>query len=467
MAGMPPSVVVIGGGVSGLSAAHYVRQRLGADCDLTVIESGPDVGGKIRTRTLADLPVDTGPDAFLSRAPQLRSLLEELGLADDTVGPAASGAFIWSRGRLRPLPPGATFGLPERVLPLVRSGLISILGSVRAAADLVLPRTPLPADLSVEDLVRPRFGTEVYERMVEPLLGGVHAGSAAVLSAPSTVPEITAMAASGRSMILTMRRRRRAAAPPTSGPPTPPLVSLRGGLDRLTRALVTSVGPHRVRAGERALSVSVEPSGAFVVETDRGSYRADHVVLATPAYVTADLLEGLSPDVAASLRAIPYVDVASIVLAFAAADLPPLPTGTGFLVPPVERELLVGSTWLTSKWPHLVNDDVVIIRSLVGRYGDTRWIGMDDDALIAAVRDGLARMVGITAAPVETIVQRWPAAMPQYVVGHGALLERIDTSLARHPGLHLTGAAYRGVGLAGCVAQGHAVATTIAVGSPR
>ncbi|MHB1066716.1 MAG: protoporphyrinogen oxidase, partial [Candidatus Nanopelagicales bacterium] len=171
---MARSVVVVGGGVSGLAAAYYLRRALVEPAQITVLDDAARPGGKIRTRTLAGLPVDTGPDAFLSRAPQLKSLIEDLGLADDVVGPAASGAFIWSRGRLRPLPAGATFGLPERVLPLVRSGLISIPAALRAAMDVVMPTTRLPDDPTVEELIRPRLGTGVFDRMVEPLVGGVH-----------------------------------------------------------------------------------------------------------------------------------------------------------------------------------------------------------------------------------------------------------------------------------------------------
>ncbi len=463
---MSRSVIVIGGGVSGLSAAYFLRQALGPESDVVVLERDEVPGGKIRTRTLAGLPIDTGPDAFLSRAPVLRQLIEELGLTDQIEGPASSGAYIWSRSRLRPLPAGATFGLPERVWPLVQSGLISLPGAARAALDVVLPRTTLGDDPSVEDMVRPRFGSEVYERMVEPLLGGVHAGSAAVLSAPSTVPEIAAMATAGRSMVLTMRARKRRAPKPT-GKPAPALVSVRGGLDGLTQALVGAVGADRIRTGQRVTDIAAGPDGGYVVRTETDTFVADHVVLTTPAYIAADLLADLAPSAASELRGIPYVGVASVVLAYPKAELPELPEGTGFLVPPVEQEFLVGCTWLTSKWPHLVNDDVVIIRSLVGRYGDDRWASIDDAGLIERVRESLRRMVGIESAPVETLVQRWPGAMPQYVVGHASRLERIDSALELQPGLHLSGAAYRGVGLAGCVAQGHAVATKIAEGSSR
>lgn len=459
---VPASVAVVGSGISGLATAYYLRQVLGTDAHVVVIDQAEAPGGKIRTRTLAGLPVDVGPDAFLSRAPQLKALIDSLGLTDQVDGPAASGAFIWSKGSLRPLPAGATFGLPEKVWPLVQSGLISIPGALRAAMDVVLPTTRQPDDPTVEQLVRPRLGGDVFERMVEPLLGGVHAGSAKVLSAKSTVPEIVAMTSGKRSLIMAMRGRKKPPPPPPGAKPAPALVSIRGGMDRLTDALVEAIGPEQFRLGQRVTSLRQAPEGGWDLATEAGTERFDHVVLATPSYAAADLIAAIDDAVAEDLRAIPYVDVAGIVLAFKKSEIPPLPEGTGYLVPPIEGDLIVGSTWLTSKWPHLVNDDVVIIRSLVGRWGDTRWMEMDDEQLINVVREALHTVVNIDAEPIDVLIQRWPAAMPQYVVGHAARLEQIDAALARHPGLHVTGAAYRGVGLAGCVAQGHALATTIA-----
>lgn len=464
--GRQARIVVVGAGISGLATAYFLRRELHPDATITVLDPAVVPGGKVRTVPLAGLPVDTGPDAFLSRAPELRELIAELGLADDVVEPLAGGAYVWSRGRLRPLPPGMAFGLPERLAPLLRSGLLSPAGTLRAGLDLVLPTTRLPEEPTVADLVRPRFGAEVYHRLAAPLLGGVHAGDPEVLSAPSTVPEITALARAGRSTYLTMRRRRRAA-PAPAGPRVAPLVSLRGGLGRLTGALTDALGPGVVRTGVAARGLEHRVGDGFTVRTDAGGYDADRVVLATPAYVAADLLDPVLPQAAATLRDIPYVDVANTTVAFHRDQVPTLPRGTGFLVPPVEGELIVGCTWLTQKWPHLVNDEVVLIKAMVGRYGDRRWLDLSDGQLVAAVRDGLGQMLGIDATPFDTLVQRWPAAMPQYTVGHAARLARLDTEVATLPGLSLTGAAYRGSGLAGCVAQARTTATRIAEGAHR
>lgn len=436
------STLVLGSGISGLATAYYLRR---GGSPVTVLEASGQVGGKVTTLEVAGLPVDVGPDAFLSRGADLRQLIEDLGLTGDIVEPQTGGSYIWSRGKLRPIPPGAAFGLPDRLVPLLRSGLLSPLGVARAGFDIVLPATKTNDDPSIADLVRPRFGDDVYHRMVEPLLGGVHAGDPAQLSARSTVPEIYAIASGSRSVYLSMRKR-----PKPTGKRQAPLVSLRGGMGRLTQALARDVD---VRLNTPATTLERTADGWRV-----NDLTADHVVLATPAYVTAELLRATAPELANELQ-IPYVDVANATLAFRPSDVPALPLGTGFLVPPIEREFIVGCSWLTNKWPHLVNDDVVLIKCMVGRAGDRRWLPMSDAEIVEGVRDGLARILGIDAEPQETLVQRWPRAMPQYVVGHAERLSRIDRLTP--PGLHLTGAAYRGAGLAACTTGAVATATSI------
>ncbi|HRY08979.1 MAG: protoporphyrinogen oxidase [Actinobacteria bacterium] len=439
---MAGSTLVLGSGISGLATAYYLRR---GGSPVTVLEASGQVGGKVTTLEVAGLPVDVGPDAFLSRGADLRQLIEDLGLTGDIVEPQTGGSYIWSRGKLRPIPPGAAFGLPDRLVPLLRSGLLSPLGVARAGFDIVLPATKTNDDPSIADLVRPRFGDDVYHRMVEPLLGGVHAGDPAQLSARSTVPEIYAIASGSRSVYLSMRKR-----PKPTGKRQAPLVSLRGGMGRLTQALAREVD---VRLNTPATTLERTADGWRV-----NDLTADHVVLATPAYVTAELLRATAPELANELQ-IPYVDVANATLAFRPSDVPALPLGTGFLVPPIEREFIVGCSWLTNKWPHLVNDDVVLIKCMVGRAGDRRWLPMSDAEIVEGVRDGLARILGIDAEPQETLVQRWPRAMPQYVVGHAERLSRIDRLTP--PGLHLTGAAYRGAGLAACTTGAVATATSI------
>jgi len=414
-----PHVVIVGGGISGLATAHFLQSRLGAKVQLTVIEAGPQLGGKVATAQFGGHRVDTGPDALLVRVPAMAALLEDLGLGDQVVAQAALGAHVWSRGRLRRLPTGTLFGVPDRLLPLLKSRLLSPTGLARAGLDLVLPRRQVGQDPSIADLVAPRLGSQVFDRLVEPLLGGVHAGRAAELSARSTVPDIEALARNNRSLYLGLRRLRRHA-PPASGGPV--LVTLVGGLARLVEALTARLGEADLRLDSTVRLVARDRDGYRVDLVDGVSIAADAVVLATPAFVTAALLADLAPDAAAALGQVPYVDVATIWLAYPRSAVGRSLDGTGFLVPPEEGKLLVGCTWSSVKWPHLADDDLVLIRCMVGRRGDRRWLSMDDDTLVRRTHDELVEAMGLTGGPVHQRIQRWPQAMPQYLVGHASRL---------------------------------------------
>ena len=454
-----PKVVVVGGGMSGLATAHFIHRHLGEGVQITLVEAEPQLGGKVATQEFGGHLVDTGPDALLMRVPAMATLLKDLGFNDQLVAPASLGAHVWSRGRLRRLPTGTLFGVPDRLVPLVKSQLLSPMGLVRAALDLVLPRNrSLSDDPSIADLVAPRLGAQVFDRLVEPLLGGVHAGRAAELSARSTVPEIAALAQKNRSLYLGLRRLRHHAAPSSGGPV---LITLAGGLVRLIEALAAQLGKADVRLNTNVSLVAREGAGYRVDLADGQSIAADAVVLATPAFVSSRLLTDVAPDVATVLDEIPYVDVATIWLAYPPSAMGRPLDGTGFLIPPEEGKLLVGCTWSSAKWPHLHDDNLVLIRCMVGRRGDTRWLSMDDQALVSGVHDELVESMGLTSGPIHQSIQRWPNGMPQYVVGHQNRLDAMKASLSRLPGLYLTGAAFRGVGLASCVADAERTAKEV------
>lgn len=455
-----PRVVIVGGGISGLATAHHLHRRLGSNVRLTLVEGSQRLGGKIDTQPLGGHLVDTGPDAMLVRSPAMAALLDDLGLGDHVVAPAALGAHVWSRGRLRRLPPGTLFGVPDRLLPLLRSRLLSPAGLARAAMDLVLPRRrQVASDQSIAELVVPRLGRQVFERLVEPLLGGVHAGRASELSARSAAPDIEALARKNRSLYFGLRRLRRAA-PPASGGPA--LVTLDGGLVLLVEALTAGLADDDLRLGSAAIGVARIGSGYRVDLADGQSIPADAVVLATPAFVTARLLADLVPDAATVLAGLPYADVATITLAYPRRAVQRPLDGTGFLVPPQEGKLLVGCSWSSAKWPHLADDDLVLIRCMVGRHGDRRWLEMDDAALVRRVHAELSEAMALTEGPSDEHVQRWPNGMPQYLVGHQDRLDALASALRPMPGIFLTGSAYRGVGLASCVADAERSTTDIA-----
>jgi oxygen-dependent protoporphyrinogen oxidase len=291
-------------------------------------------------------------------------------------------------------------------------------------------------------------------------VGGVHAGLTDLLSARSAVPDVDALARGNRSLYLALRRRQGAGGGPVLG-------TLDGGLRTLVDAL-TGAAVERgtdVRTGTTATTVQRGPAGYRVALDNGTALDAGTVVLATPAYTTADLVAPLAPEAAAALREIPYADVASVTLEYPPAAVGRPLDGTGFLVPPAEHRLLVGCTWIQAKWPHLAGGPTVLIRCLVGRYGDDRPVPADDDALVRDVHGELVEIMRLSETPQAAHVRRWPGALPQYTVGHAGRVTRTEAALGALPGLHVTGAAYRGLGIAACVTQARATAEAVLSGA--
>jgi oxygen-dependent protoporphyrinogen oxidase len=449
-------VVVVGGGISGLVTAYFLsRGNEPVPLRITLVEGEESVGGKIRTETVGGFSIDAGPDAILARSPRVVDLITDLGLLDDVSRPASRRAYVWTRGQLRPLPPMSLFGVPETPVPLLRSRVLSPWGALRAGADFVLPRQQLPPDPTISDLLRPRFGGEVFDQLIDPLLGGVHAGRADRLSARSAVPEVYLAARSSRSTYLAMRRRE---APTSRGLG---MISLRGGLQRLVDALVEAMPQVEIRTGAPLTRIERDGFGWWL-HTDSGEpIGADSVVLATPAPVTAQLLAEHSTAAADALRDIPYIGVATVMLVYPRSAIGRPLDGTGFLVPPRAGRMIVGATWSTAKWDHLLDEETAVLRCAVGRHGDTRWELMPDTELVRRVHEELSLTMRLGQQPSETVVRRWPGSMPQYTVGHERRLVTVARELGDLPGLHVTGAAYRGVGISGCIAQASGVADAV------
>ena len=451
----PRRIVIVGGGVSGLAVAYRVS-RAADSPSVVLLEAADRLGGKVDAVAIGGTRVDTGPDSLMVRAPAVSQLVDELDLRDAVREPSAGGAYLWTRGRLRPLPRGSVFGIPDRVRPLLRSRVVRLPGLARAGADLVLPRTRTGPDPTVADLLLPRLGREVFDRIVDPLLGGVHAGRAERLSARSAVPEVFRMLDGRRSAFLTVRRLG-AKRPPSTGSP---LVSLQGGLGALVERLRQRAvdGGVEIRTGAQVTAITRDGDG-YLVTAGGEQLAADAVVVTTPTHDAATLLGGLSPELAGTLRGMESIGVATVLFAYP-LDVLDGRAGTGFLVPPVDGRLLVGCTWMTQKWPHLGGTHAVV-RCMVGRDLDQRFETLPDAQLVGELRQELRDSLGITAAPLAQHIRRMPAAMPQYTVGHGDRLATIDRALAAHPGLHLTGAGYRGVGLSGVITDANATAEKV------
>ncbi|MDP3967063.1 MAG: protoporphyrinogen oxidase [Nocardioides sp.] len=440
-----PPVVVVGAGVGGLTAARALAD---AGRRVVVLEATDRVGGKLLVHEVAGVRVDVGAEAMLARRPEGTALAEALGLAVEH--PATTASRVWTRGALRPLP-RSVMGAPVDASSLRESGVLSPEGLDRALREPEIPCEPVTDDVSVGDLVAARFGDEVVDRLVEPLLGGVYAGHARRLSARACVPPLLAALAEGPLL-------GRAAPAPTG----PVFAGLPGGMGTLTAALAAD--PRiTVRTGTtaRALRRTAEGFALTVGPTrDEEEVLASDVVLAVPAAPAARLLADLAPGAATGLGSVESASMAVVTLAFAvdALEGTDAMTGSGFLVPPVDGRHIKASTFSANKWDWVRRAGeagpapVRLLRTSLGRHGEERALQADDAALVRASLTDLAQATGLRAAPVAAHVQRWGGGLPQYAVGHLDLVERVRADVARASaagpgGLAVCGATYDGVGI--------------------
>ncbi|MEN3586124.1 protoporphyrinogen oxidase [Streptomyces sp. ZYX-F-203] len=451
-------VVVVGAGIAGLAAAHRL---LGRGFGVTVLEASDRVGGKLWPGEVAGARVDLGAESMLARRPEAVDLAREAGLADRLGPPATATAALWTRGALRPLPQGHVMGVPGRGSAL--AGVLSAEGVARAGREPELPGTEVGEDVAVGTYVAARLGREVVDRLVEPLLGGVYAGDAYRLSLRSAIPALYEAARAGGSLTEAVSRiRTRAAAGPAGGPV---FMGLAGGVGTLPAAVAEAVRARggRVRTGTAVTALRRGAGGGWSVIAGGAELRADSVVLAVPAPAAAALLRQEAPGAAAELAAVEYASMALITLVYRRTDATALPEGSGFLVPPVDGRTIKASTFASQKWGWIAeeNPDLVVVRTSVGRHGETEILGRDDAALVDVSRHDLREATGLAASPVATRVTRWDDGLPQYPVGHHARVARIREHVARLPGLAVCGAAFDGVGIPATIASAYAAVETL------
>ncbi|TXS46934.1 protoporphyrinogen oxidase [Streptomyces sp. uw30] len=447
-------VVVIGGGIAGLAAAHRL---LDAGRHVTVLEASDRVGGKLLPGEIAGVRVDLGAESMLARRPEAVALAREVGLDERLQPPATATASIWTRGALRPMPKGHVMGVPGTAAAL--SGVLSDEGLARIERDADLPRTEVGDDVAVGEFVAARLGREVVDRLVEPLLGGVYAGDAYRISMRSAVPQLYQAAKTHDSLTEAVREiQARAAANQQTGPV---FMGIEGGVGQLPLAVAQSV---RARGGDIVTGAPVtelrrEASGGWRVVAGDRVLRADAVVVAVPAPAAAALLRAEAPEAAAELAGVEYASMALITLAYRRADAD-LPAGSGFLVPPVDGRTIKASTFASQKWGWIGDEDpdTLVLRTSVGRHGETEILGREDDHLVDVSRRDLKEATGLDATPLQTRVTRWTDGLPQYPVGHHARVARVREHVAKVPGLAVCGAQYDGVGIPACIASAYAAA---------
>ncbi len=466
-------MVIVGGGIYGLSTAlALLEQARAADVPVTctVLEAAPVWGGKIRTHRVGPLVMEAGPDSFLSQKPWAIDLCRRLGLADQLINtnPTKKKASVLCDGRLHDLPEGLVTFTPTQLGPLFRSGLLSWLDLARMGCDLLIPPKRSGEDESLAAFFRRRFGRVACERVMEPLMAGIYAGDAEQMSLRATFPRFYELEQEHGSVIRGMMAARRARAQLGNGaqPQRTMFVTLRNGLGDL----VTVLAGHIQKAGgvlkagvqAEAIRVRSHKLGRWmydIVCTDGTALSAEALVLATPAYISAELVRPLSPAAAGVMASIPYASTATITLVYPAAAVGSRLEGFGFIVPRTEARELIAATWTSLKWPHRAPASDVSVRCYLGGVGREAILDHDDEHLVRCVRGELASIVGLQAEPHYVEVNRWHQAMPQYTIGHLDRLAQLEAALSRFGGLAVTGAAYRGVGIPDCIRDGTETAT--------
>lgn len=491
---VPQRVVVVGGGIAGLTAAYRLLHPADAGTvvpRVVLIDSAERLGGKILTTPFEGRPVDEGADAFLLRVPWAAELCDELGILDERISPATGGASVMHRGRRGPrltsLPDGLVGGVPTRLGPLIRSPLLGPAGTLRAAADYVLPQrfTMRRSDPSVGDIVRARLGAAAASQVVDPLLGSISAGDIDRLEAATSAPILGQALGRSRSLMRGLRRMQPTPAAGSAGP-APIFGSFEDGMGRLAQALIERLDGCILRLGTSVEAIR-RPGTRFSVHTDAEVLDADAVIVAAPAHAAADMLPG-APAAAARLALIDYASVAVVTLSVR-AEAVEAPREAGFLVARDAGWLTTACSYGSAKWPkwsgsggtgHGSSGDRdnsgeadkggaarVVLRVSVGRDDDDRHTRLDDADLYSTVLAELSSLPplrGLSDSDAVTAwrISRWERALPQYRPGHGHLVDRIEATLAREmPGVVLTGAAYRGLGIPACIRQGNEAAAAV------
>ena len=479
MSSAPFHVVIIGGGISGLSTAFYIMEdakakQLNVQC--TVVERDARWGGKILTNHTPDFLIEGGPDSFLTSKPWAMELCRTLGLEGQLIPTNAENnrTFSLCRGVLRELPQGLLAFRPQRVDTLVSGGLLSWRGLLRMGAERFWPNpSSSDVDESLGSFFRRRFGVEAFDYLIEPLVAGIYAGDADELSLEATFPRFRELEQQYGSVIKGMRAVQAKAGMKSKSPASPSslFMTLRNGLGELIHTLIQRLTDQGVQlmtgSGCEEVQVRAHNAETFQVTLENHTLlTADALVLATPTFQTARMIRTFQPDVAGVLDEISYTSTATISMAYQTDDVAEHIRGFGFVVPRREQRPLLAGTWTSLKWPYRSQKEVTLIRCYLGGRGRENVLEKNDAQLVDLVRQELQSIVGITSLPNYTEVHRWVQGMPQYVIGHRARIAKIKDLLLPCPKLHISGAGLYGIGIPDCIREGRRIADNVVQSYP-
>ena len=459
-------IVIIGGGISGLAAAHRLIELSGTtqqEIQLTLLEASSRLGGTIETTNRNGFLIERGPDSFISEKPEALALARRLGLESHLIqtNETHRRSFIVRDGRLRPVPEGFQLLAPSRIWPFLTSDIFSLAGKARIAADLFLPRKIANgvSDESLASFVRRRLGSEALERMAQPMVGGIYTADPETLSLRATLPRFLEMEREHRSLILAMLRQGQSQKQGTSGARYSLFLSFDRGMQVLVDELAKVIGKCHLQTRAERLK---RDGSNWIVETDKDEkIVADAVCLAVPAFIAASLLNDMNPELARKLNEIKYASTATINFGYRREAIKHALDGFGFVVPFVEKRSLIACTFSSIKFSRRAAKGHELLRTFAGGALQPEIFALDETEMVKRVEADLRDLLGISEAPLFTEVAKWERSMPQYEVGHLDRVNEIENLLL--PGLTLAGNAYRGAGLPDCIRSGEKAAEAMIV----
>lgn len=458
-------IVIVGGGIAGLAAAYFALEKakkLGESIHLQVLDEKDRLGGCILTEKVNGFVIEGGPDCFLYEKPWALALCEKLGLGNRILNTNENRRiFILSDGKLHELPEGFMLMVPTSFMPFIRSSLISWPGKIRMGMDLFIPKNRSNDEESLADFVRRRLGEEALEKIAEPLVAGIHAGTPETMGLNSTFPRFIQMEKEYGSLIRGMLARRKMAQKweERGGPKRTMFLTLKDGLGEWVDRLREKIGEERIALKKKVAGLRRTENGNYHIQLWDGTFfEADAIILATPAFITAKIVEEMDPKLSEILLTIPYVSSATVSLAYRRPQIHHPLDAFGFIIPRSEKRKIMASTWTSVKFNSRAPEGHVLLRVFVGGANNEPLVDLDDCEMLRIIQEELKDIMDLEGNPMFMKIYRWEKSMPQYLVGHLKKVGRIEKRTDLQPGLFLTGCAYKGIGISDAVHDAEIIA---------